>query len=121
MKRPLIAIAALAVISLGLSQCTLHRSATYKAQMEDLRSQVQVGDDIHAAAKKIDGRYHYTTGPLDPTKLGKELWLHVDFGLSPTFLETMAYTADVSLPFDKNEAISAVIKADADGTITRIE
>jgi hypothetical protein len=89
--------------------------------MEDLRLQVQIGDNIYQASKKIEHRYHYTTGPLDPTKLGKNLWLHVNFGLEPTFLETMAYTAGISLPFSSNNQITAIIKADIDGRITSIE
>lgn len=89
--------------------------------MSDLRSQVQVGDNIHFAAKRIEGRYHYTTGPLDPTKLGKELWVNVDFGLTPSAIETIAYTADVDLPSNANRRISAIIKATPDGTITTIE
>ena len=89
--------------------------------MSDLRSQVQVGGNIHTAAKKIEGLYHHTTGPLDPTKLGKELWLHVDFGLNPTAIETIGYTADVDLPSNANRRIGAIIKATPDGTITTIE
>ena len=89
--------------------------------MNDLRAQVQVGDNIHAVAKKIEGRYHYTSGPLDPTKLGKELWLHVDFGLQPTSIETINYVTDVDLPLNANGRISAIIKATPNGTITSIE
>lgn len=109
------------IVVLGLSQCTTQRTSTYEAMMSDLRSQVQVGDNIHSAARKIEGRYHYTSGPLDPTDLGKELWLHVDFGLMPSTIETIAYTADVDLPSNSNRRISAIIKATQDGTITTIE
>jgi hypothetical protein len=121
MKSILLTVAAAIMIVVSLSQCTAHRSSVYNSKMNDLRSQVQVGDNIYEAAKKIKGRYHYTTGPLDPTKRGKELWLHVNFGLQPTFAETMAYTAEIDLPFDDNKPISAIIKADAAGTITNIE
>ena len=121
MKRVLIAFAAVVLLAAGLSQCTMHRTSVYEAKMADLRRQVKVGDNIYAAAKKIDGRYHYTSGPLDPTKLGKELWLHVNFGLQPTTLESVAYAADVAPPFGSNKPISAIIKAGADGTITSIE
>lgn len=121
MKRALTALISVAIVASGLSQCTLHRSSVYVSKMNDLRSQVHVGDNIHDAAKKIKGRYHSTTGPLDPSRLGKELWLHVDFGLQPTLAETLAYTADVKLPFDRNERISAIIKANSKGTITSIE
>ncbi len=121
MKRTMLILVSIALVAAGLSQCTAHRSSAYEAKMVDLRSQVQVGDNIFEAAKKIEGRYHYTSGPLDPTKLGKELWLHVNFGLQPTFIETAAYTADVNLPFDDNKPISAVIKANSNGVITSIE
>ena len=121
MKTILPSLSAVAFVVLGLPQCTSQRTSTYEAKMSDLRSQVQVGDNIHTAAKKIEGRYHYTTGPLDPTKLGKELWLHVNFGLKPTAIETIAYTADVDLPSNANRRISAIIKATPDGTITTIE
>ena len=117
----LIILTVLVIIVVTLSLSTVRRSSVYRTKMDDLRSQVQVGGNIYDAAKKIEGRYHYTTGPLDPTKLEKELWLHVNFGLKPTFLETIAYSADVSLPFDDNKPISAVIKADAAGTITSSE
>jgi hypothetical protein len=53
--------------------------------------------------------------------LGKELWLHVDFGLKPSAIETIAYTADIDLPSTANRRISAIIKATPDGTITTIE
>lgn len=121
MKRILITVATAIMIVVSISQCTVHRSSVYEAKMDDLRSQVQVGDNIYEAAKKIEGRYHHTTGPLDPTKRGKELWLHVNFGLQPTLAETMAYTAEIDLPFDDNKPITAIIKADAAGTITNIQ
>lgn len=121
MKSVLITLAAVVVLAAGLSQCTAHRASVYEAKMEDLRTQVKVGDNIYAAAKKIEGRYHYTSGPLDPMKLGKQLWLHVDFGLQPTTIESVAYSANASPPFMSNKPISAVIKAGADGTITSIE
>ena len=47
--------------------------------------------------------------------------MEVDFGLQPTLMETIAYTADVELPYDKNESISASIVADASGKIIAIE
>jgi len=121
MNKLLRTLAAVAIVAFGLSQCTAQRTSTYEAMMSDLRSQVQIGDNIHYVAKKIEGRYHYTRGPLDPTKLGKELWLHVDFGLQSSAIETIAYTADVALPSNANRRISAIIKATPDGTITTIE
>ncbi|MGJ8655541.1 MAG: hypothetical protein ACSHX6_03745 [Akkermansiaceae bacterium] len=120
MKHPLKILTLLTLTAITLSQCTPYRSHVYKTKMKDLRTQVHIGDNIHAAKTKITDRYHYTSGPSDPTKLGKELWLHVNFGLQPTLLETLAYTADISLPFD-NKPISAIIKATPDGTITTIE
>ncbi len=104
-----------------LSQCTMHRSSVYKAQMADLRSRVKEGQNIFDAEKRIRGRYHYVTKPYDPTNLGKELCMNVDFGLQPTLMETLAYTADVKLPFDKNDSISAIVVSDASGTIKSIE
>lgn len=121
MKRVLIALSTVVILAVGLSQCTMHRTSVYEAKMDDLRTQVKVGDNIHTAAKKIDSRYHYASAPFDPTKLGKELWLHVSFGLQPTTLESVAYATDVSSPFVSNKPISAVIKAGVDGTITSIE
>ena len=108
MKPLLLSLVVIALVALGLSQCTLHRTSIYDAKMRDLRQQVQVGENIYAAAKKIEGRYHHTSGPLDPTKLGKQLWLHVNFGLEPTAMETIAYVTDAKLPFDDNKKISAI-------------
>jgi hypothetical protein len=121
MNKFLQSLIAVVIVIFGLSHCTVHRTSTYETMMSDLRSQVQVGDNIHSAAKKIEGRYHYTSGPLDPTDLGKELWLHVDFGLKPSAIENIAYTSDVNLPSSANRRISAMIKATPDGTITTIE
>jgi hypothetical protein len=121
MKRIPASLTAVTLVVLGLTQCTSQRTSTYEAMMSDLRSQVRIGDNIHSAAKKIEGRYHCISGPLDPTKLGKELLVHVDFGLNPSVIETIAYTADVDLPSNANRRISAIIKATPDGTITTIE
>ena len=93
----------------------------YEEKMNDLREQVKVGDNIYVIASEIEGRYHYIQGPLDPTKLGNELWLHVNFGLKPTALETIAYASNVDIPFLSNRRISAIIKSKPDGTITKIE
>lgn len=104
-----------------LSQCAPGRSAAYHANMEDLRNQVKIGEDIHTATKRIKGRYHIVTEPYDPTGLGRELHSDVDFGLPVTFFESLAYAADTRLPFDDNEPISAILKARSNGTIVAIE
>jgi len=121
MKRIILILGLLVLVVAGLSQCTAYRSSVYEEKMVDLRSQVQIGDNIYEAAKKIEGRYHYISGPLDLTKLDKELWLHVNFGLQPTFIETVTYASDVELQFGDHKPISAVIKADSDGVVTSIE
>lgn len=107
--------------ALPLSQCAPGRSAAYHANMEDLRNQVKIGENIHSATKRIKGRYHIVTKPHDPTGLGRELHSDVDFGLPVTFLESVAYAADTRPPFDENEPISAIIKARSNGTIVAIE
>lgn len=89
--------------------------------MADLRNQVKAGQNIFDAEKRIRGRYHHVTKPYDPTHLGDKLWMRVEFGLQPTFMETFAYAANVKSPFDKNEIISAIVVSDSSGTITSIE
>lgn len=105
----------------SLSQCAPGRSAAHHANMEDLRTQVKIGENIHNATKRIKGRYHIVTKPYDPTGLGRELHSDVDFGLPITFFESLAYAADTRLPFDDNEPIGAIIGARSNGTILAIE
>lgn len=88
--------------------------------MTDLRSRVSEGDNIHAAKKKIEGRYHSLSEVHDPTGLGKKLWMHVSFGLQASALETFAYITDRALPFGSGKGLGALIEADAGGTIQRI-
>ena len=113
-------ILAVTGLVLTTSQCTMHRTAKYEEGMADLRQQVKIGDDIFEAEKRIKDRYHYVTEPYDPTKLGKVLWMNVDFGLQPTFVETIAYTADIE-PIGDNKPISAIVVADPSGTVTAIK
>jgi hypothetical protein len=89
--------------------------------MEDLRSVVSTGDNIYAAKKKIEGRYHSVSKIYDPTKLGDKLWMNVGFGLDHTALETFSYITDIRIPFDKNEGLGAIIEADPNGTIRAIK
>ncbi len=107
-------------VALGAVCCTPFRDAKRDRKMEDLRSIVSEGDNIYSARKKIDGRYHSVSKIYDPTKLGNELLMNIDFGLTPTALETFSYVTDVRIPFDKNENLGALIEADPDGTIRDI-
>lgn len=110
-----------ATAAVPLSQCAPGRAAAYHAHMADLSGQVKIGENIHAATKRIKSRYHMVSEPHDPTGLGRELHAEVDFGLPVTFFETLAYTADSRLPSDDDEPISAIIKARSNGTIVAIE
>lgn len=100
--------------------CTTFRDVTYRKQMEYLRSVVSPGDNIYAAKKKIEGSYPSVSKIYDPTGTGDTLWMNVDFGLRPTALETFSYMTDIRMPFDKNEGLGALIKADPSGTIREI-
>ena len=111
----------IATAAVSLSQRAPGRAAAYHAHMVDLKGQVKIGENIHAATKRIKGRYHMVTEPYDPTGLGRELRSDVDFGLPVTFFESLAYAADTRLPSDDNEPISAIIKARSNGTIVAIE
>ena len=121
MKTPLIRVLGSIIAVIMLSQCTLHRSSVYKAQMADLRSQVKVGQNIFDAEKRIRERYPHVTKPYYSTISRDELVMHVDFGLRTTQMEDFAYAFDSRLPFDKNERIVGIVVADATGTITSIE
>lgn len=121
MKRPLAIVILLVGLIVSISQCTIHRSYVYNQKLEDLREQISIGDNIYQAASKIEGRYVATIGPLDPTNSGKELWLHVDFGLKATELETAEYLLNMRFPFSDNSRITSIIIADSNGVIKSIE
>ena len=119
--QPFAIIALVMGVVLALACCTPFRDAKHRKQMEDLRSMVSTGDNIYAARKKIEGRYHSVSKIYEPTKRGDKLWMNVSFGLTPTGLETFSYVTDIRIPFDKNEGLGAIVEADSSGTIRSIK
>ena len=92
----------------------------FEEGMRRLKEEVKIGDDIYDARGKILGDFHSVSEVSDPTGMGEKLWMHVSFGISPSALETFAYSADISLPA-RGRRSSATVVASPQGIVTEIE
>jgi len=109
----------LAVITavIGLTSCTAAPSPEYQRKMARLRSIVPIGSDIHKAKRNLEREGFETSEIYDPTKLGKVLWMNVDFGIQPGSLNTLFYTGDIE---HRSAPISGLVEATPSGKVTLI-
>ncbi len=108
------------LLALAASGCSGERDKKVSDQKERVTDTIRIGDDIHEAKSKlVDLGFRIDYGPDFPTKSEKYLMMIVDYGVSPSGMETFKYTVGISGGSD--EAIDGIIKATPDGVITSIE
>ncbi|MBT7959218.1 MAG: hypothetical protein ABGY95_01740 [Rubritalea sp.] len=108
------------LLALAASGCNDKRDEIVSEQKERVTDTIQLGDDIHEAKSKlIDLGFRIDYGPDFPTKSEKYLMMIVDYGVSPSGMETFKYT--VGMSGGSGEPIDGIIKATPDGVITSIE
>lgn len=99
--------------------CDMKQQAVVEKQKEKIAAEVDLGDDIFAAKEKlVAAGFRIKYGPDFPTKTKRYLMLIVDYGESPSKLETFKYTVGLE---GSDKPITGVIKATPEGKITSIE
>jgi hypothetical protein len=117
MKYLIPVIILLVLASLGYNYS---RDKIVSAQKERVADTIRIGDDIHEAKSKlIDLGFHIDYGPDFPGKKEKYLMMIVDYGVSPSAIDTLKYTVGMSV--GSGEPIDGIIKATPGGVITSIE
>ena len=107
-------------VVLATSGCDSKRDQIVSEKKERVTATIRIGDDINEAKLKlVDLGFRIEYGPDFPTKTKKYLMMIVDYGVSPSEIETFKYSVGISGGDDK--PIDGIIKATPEGVITSIE
>lgn len=102
-----------------ITGCDMKQQAIVEQQKEKVAAEVDLGDDIFEAKEKLEtSGFRIKYGPDFPTKTEKYLMMIVDYGASPSGLETFKYTVGLE---GSDKPITGIIKATPEGKITSIE
>jgi len=100
-----------------LASCGATLSPQYERKMSQLRGIVPIGSDIHRAKRDLEREGFETSNIYYPTKLGKKLWMNVDFGIRGGSMETFLYTAGIE---HTSAPISGLVEANPAGKVTAV-
>lgn len=103
-------------VSLLIAGCGVNQSSQYESRLEGLKSIVKPGDNIYTTQKMLKSKGIDVSDVHDPTGLGKNLSIHVHFGLSAGVIDGVKYASGVP----DEGSISALIEADGSGKIVSI-
>ncbi len=101
------------------ASCDRSRQEVVKDQQNRMAAEVSIGEDIFAAKKRLEAAgFRIKYGPDFPTKIKKYLQMIVDYGLSPSGLETFKYSVGIE---GGDKPITGLIRVTPEGKITSIE